>query len=342
MARKTLDMLVPITASVNQDFERSVKRSWRALFAPGDDENFVIANCGFAINTPHPTYPALVITNIELEREAAAVTCPTDNTLSARWQIDLTYGTWNPLEHAIDGNPLHLPVTFTFVPSVEEVPAFEDVDGDPIVNAAGDPYDPPLMRRVQKGTLTVKRNESPFAVNLYNLQVQGNTTNLASWNGFPPKTLLLEPIKIPEILFSQVTQQFYFPFEYVFLFDPDTWVKQIVNAGLRALNAAGQLVPILIQGQPASQPVPLDEQGRAITEPSFADSEGDTPPDANSGGNADDASGGGEPPEGGDGTDDGGSLTNPQGEMIIDAYDLIRTADWSWLNMPNLFTLPVF
>ena len=337
MARLSLDETPGRSAHINQDFERDATRIFRAIFDAADDEIYVLANCGFSINQLHPSYAGLVITEIKADLVKHGVPAPGTNTNSTLWQIELQYGTRNPLEHAIDGNPLHLPTRFSFEPATEEVPAFEDVDGNPIVNSAGDPYDPPLMRRVLRAKLKVRRNESPSAVNLPTLLALSNTLNMAAWNGFPPKTVLLEPLQLPEAEFSQVTQQFYFPFQYEFSINFDTWVKQVINAGVRELDSSGNLKQITINGQPVSNPVPLDKEGHAIMTPSFKDASADVPPDANSGGNADEPAGGAEPPEGGDGVEDGSSST---GDMIIDAYDLIRTADFSFLNMDNLFTLP--
>lgn len=334
MALRSIGQAPGTSAHFDQDFLRGSLRVYLALFDVGDDEMYVIRHCGFAIYQVHPSDSQQLVLDIKADLVAHNTTDPATNALANLWKIELQYGPWNPLEHPVDGNPLNLPTRFRMDFTTAEVAAFEDVDGNPIVNSAGDPYDPPLTREVTRATLTAMRNETPASVDLATLAALSNTLNADVWNGFPPKTVRLAPIKLPEIAFSQVNNSFYFPMEYVFDINFDTWVKQVLNAGFRQLDADGNLVPILINGQPATVPVPLDEEGHAILTPEFVDSGGDVPPDSDPGGESGEVPGGGEPPSGGTGVS---SASN----FVVDAYDLIRTSDFSALHLDNLFTLPV-
>ena len=331
MALKGIGEKAGKSASMDADFLRAANRAYLAFFDPGDDEIFVLLNCGYSIHGSHPSDAQVKVLSIEVNLLESAITFPGDNTLASLWEVKLQYGPWNPLEHSIDGNPLNLPVRFRLEFTTAEVAAFEDVEGNPIVNAAGDPYDPPLMREVTRATLIVMRNESPGSINLATLAALSNTLNAETWNDFPPKTVRLAPIRLPEIQYSQVTNTFYFPMEYTFDVNFDTWVKQVVNVGLRQLDSSGNLVPIYVDGQLATTPVPLNASGQAILAPTFKDSGGDAPDGEPDDGGGD--GGGGEPPEGGDGV-----LSDSN--LVIDAYDLIRTADFTALDMDSLFTLP--
>jgi hypothetical protein len=329
-------------SAVDADYERSSTRSYYAWFDHTDDENtvrnsIVVGGIAIDIGSAHPTDVGQRCLGITVASDGQEA-CPLDSSESIKWKIEVSYGLWNILERSPDGNPIHIPLRFRFEFTGVSTPAFVDVDGNAIVNSAGDYYDPPVEYERLHASLVVRRNESAPNINL--VAAWSNTVNLKAWNGFPPKTARLMPIRIPEIMYSQVTNSFYWPMEYEFEINFDTWVKQILNQGFRQLDAEGQLVPIFINGQPIDTPLMLDEDGHAILTPAFVDSSGDTPPDANSGGTADDPAGGGEPPEGGDGTDDG--ETGPG--VIINAYDIYRTMDFSassgGLNMDNLFTLP--
>jgi hypothetical protein len=340
MSLKSISQAPGRSLSAGQDFVRTSSRRYRALFDAGDDEFYVYLNCGYAINTPHPTDPAQLVTGIEIDQVKPQTSNPSDNTAAGLWDISLNYGPWNPLEFSFDGNPLNLPTRFHFEFLVTEVPAFADVDGNPIVNAAGDPYDPPLMRKVTRCTLFVNRNESAASVNFNTLQALSNTLNLYVFNGFPVATVCLNPIKLPEVAFSQVTDQFYFPMQYVFDVNYDTWIAQVVNAGFRCLDALGNLIPILIKGQQATTPVPLTVEGAPILAPEFSgtgggggDDDADSPPDSSPTGYTGEATGGGQPPMGGSGVATGANI-------VINAYQLDRSADFAVLNMTNLFTLP--
>jgi hypothetical protein len=313
---------------INDEFVRDSSVAYRALFSVGDDMMYVLNNCGYGIFGVHPSDHEQRVLDIKADMVTAQTTNPSTNGSASLWNISLTYGAWDFYNKASDGNPLHVPMRFRIDFTVAEVAAFEDVDGQPIVNAAGDPYDPPLMREVTRMTLTVLRNENPAAINLIALAQLSNTLNVATWNNCPPKTVRLAPLKLPEPIYSQVINAFYFPMEYTFDCNWDTWVKQIINAGFRQLDSSGNLVPILINGQPATTPVPLDESGHAILTPTFKESTGDTPDDTDA-----TVTEGDEPPTGGHGDDSDSNL-------VIDAYDLIHVSDFSVLNMDSLFTLP--
>lgn len=316
---------------INDEFIRDSSTGYRALFSVGDDMVYVlnaVGAAGLGIYGLHPSASNQRCLDVKCELVAANVTDPATNGLANLWQIDLEYGAWDYVTHAYDGNPIHVPTRFRIDFTVAEVAAFIDLDGNPIVNAAGDPYDPPLMREVTRATLTVLRNEVPSAVNLATLAALSNTKNGYVWNGFPVATVRLNPLKLPDFMYSQVSNSFYFPMEYTFDVNFDTWIHQVLNAGFRQLDASGNLIPILINGQPATVPVPLNEAGHAILTPEFTLAGGDVPISQMS-----TAPPGGQPPLGGLGTA-GGST------MVINAYDLMFTTDFSVLNMDTLFTLP--
>jgi hypothetical protein len=344
MSLKSIGQAPGTRAHINEDFLQDFSRVFLAYFATTDDEFYVLSNLvvgGVTLkpNVPHPTFPQAVVLDLDAELVAPRITYEGDNSLASLWRATVKYGPWDPLTHAVDGNPVNLPVRFYFDFTVAEKVAFEDVDGDPIVNSAGDPYDPPLMREVLRATLNVERNELASTVNIVTLQQLSNTLNVATWNSFPAKTVRLSPMKIPMAEYSQVTNQYFYPMKYVFEIDWDTWVKQILNAGFRQLDSSGNLIPILVNGQPATTPVPLDESGHAILTPASKDSSGDTPPDASDVGYSGEVTGGAEAPEGGTG-DTGTGEDGSTPTIIIDAYDLIRCTDFGVLNLNTLFTLP--
>ena len=319
------------------DFSIDVNRVYRAFFGTSDDEYYVLNNCGLGIYGSHPTCSTLFITDLEISLLEPQTTYSVDNSAAALWEIAVKYGPWNPLEYPTNGNPISLPLKFRMDFTTREVAALVDVDGNPIVNAAGDPYDPPLMREIVNCTLYVDRNENPSTINLNTLSELSNSLNAATWNGFPPQTVRLAPLKIPDIKYSQSTNTFYLPMTYQFDINIDTWVKQIVNAGFRQLDSSGNLIPILLNGQPVSTPVPLDESGHAILTPGSKDAGGNTPEASATGGYSGEAAGGSQVPEGGT-----GAIGTAEGSpnIVIDAYLLNRTADFTVLNMNTIFTLP--
>lgn len=319
-------------ASMNQAFERESDRKYMIYSDPLDNANQVLLFFGPSIGSAEPFDPQQRCTGLTV-RSVGRCTCPFDQSDAMMWEGTASYGPWNPLENSFDGNPVNIPPLFRFDINLVAVPAIVDVDGNPIVNSAGDYYDPPVEREVAKVTLTVNRNEaSPNPAVLLALT---NVVNLTAWNGFPPKTVKFNCPTMPVVQYCQATSSFFWPMEYVFDVNFDTWVKQVLNRGLRQLDASGNLVPIYINGQPLSDPVFLDEDGHAILTPDLLDAAGDTPGEADPSGYSGEVAGGGQPPQTGLSTEGGSTYPN--------AYDVYRTYEFNGsggFNMDALFTLP--
>jgi hypothetical protein len=336
MAIQKVDLTPGRSASMDATFVRNSDRMYRVLSDVDDDENFVLFNWGTSLGIsigaaqPFDRQQRCIGLNAQCTGQVAH---PVTGALCMRWEVKATFGPWNPLTLSFDGNPTHIPPIFWFDVEVKSVPAITDVNDDPIVNSAGDYYDPPVERELPLITLMVKRNEaSPAIASLLGTPA---IVNGAAWNGFPPKTVKLNCPKMPPVEYSQATSSFYWPMEYAFSINNDTWVKQVLNRGFRQLNSLGQLVPIYINGQPISDPVFLDYLGHAILTPDYLDAGGDSPygeGDSGSSGFGDDPYGGGETPEGG--------LSEEGGSIVPNAYDVYRTFNFGLFGLDNLFTLP--
>jgi hypothetical protein len=330
MAIKSYALTPERGASMDSAFIRNSDVVYRIYSDVADNANYVLLNYGgpqIGVGEAYDPQQRCVGLNIRSLGRCAA---PADGSDATAWDLTASFGPWNPMELAFNGNPVSIPPSFQFEINLEPVPCLVDVDGNPIVNSAGDYYDPPVEREAAKVILRVNRNEaSPSIATLLALN---NVVNGAAWNGFPAKSVKFNCPAMPVVQYSQATASFYWPMEYIFDINFDTWVKQVLNRGFRQLNSAGQLVPILVNGQPLSDPVFLDSSGHAILTPDLLETTGDTPGDSSSGGYSGEAAGGGQPPKAG--TSAEGSSTYPN------AYDVYRTYDFSGFNMNTLFTLP--
>lgn len=335
MAIKHIEPMREVSGGIDADYARDSSRAHLIWSDVADDENYIIGHCGISIGSAHPTdlyQRCLAVRATLIDR----TTYPIDNSDAFLWKLEVSYGHWNIMERSPDGNPLNIPTRFRLDFNSQLVPCLVDVEGNPIVNSAGDYYDPPVEVERVNATLTVMRNES--GANLANVASYGNTINLNPWNGFPAKTVRMLPIKMPAVAYSQAVNTLYYPMEYVFEINFDTWTKQVLNQGYRQLDDAGNLVPILVNGQPVDVPIMLDEDGHAILAPAAEDifGGGNEPGAADPGGWDGEVPGGGQPPRGGLGT-------APGSAVVINAFDVYRTADFSMsggLDMDNLFTLP--
>jgi hypothetical protein len=329
MAIKHVGLTPDRGASMDATFVRNSDRKFLVYSDVYDDENFVLFNLGIGIGNAQPFDAQQRCIGLAV-RSTGRAACPTDQSDATRWEATVTYGPWNPLTLSYDGNPVNIPMRFRFDFENTSIPCIVDVDGKPIVNSAGDYYDPPVEMDHAKVTLTVSRNESgPNPAVILALE---NVLNVAVWNGFPAKTVRFLCPTMPEVEYSQATSSFYWPMQYKFDIDFNTWVKQVLNRGYRQLDSNGKLVPIYVNGQPLSDPVFLDSEGKAILTPDYLGSGGDTPDDTNPAGYDGEVAGGGEPPMGGESEE--GMIIEPN------AYDVYRTYDYTQFNMNTLFTLP--
>ena len=108
------------------------------------------------------------------------------------WDLEVRYST----EVEQLGNPLTMPADITIESNLRDVPAMFDIDGNPIVNTAGDLFtDPPPTRKVVDQVIKVSKNiglnlpswiqTHPGSVNADAIRVRGLI--------YPPGTLFFGP-----------------------------------------------------------------------------------------------------------------------------------------------------
>lgn len=149
----------------------------------------------------------------------------------------------------------------------EEVAVMVDNAGSPVLNAAGDPFDPPITINVPVLTFDISRVERTFDLSrIENLQ---GHVNSAEWMGFPTGSVLCKSISPSQEFDSELQStkwnvEYTFSIKYPIALDDGSevsgWTKQVLDAGLRQL-VSGVKKPITVEGAPVSQPVLLRENG---------------------------------------------------------------------------------
>jgi hypothetical protein len=181
------------------------------------------------------------------------------------WIVTVEYG-WYDSNEAGGGptqNPLLMPIDVAFSFRDYQVVCDRDINGNPILNSAFDPYDPPIMINVPNQVLTVTRNEAA-----YDSAFAYMYRNSISQDSFAGATALFAKcIAItPKNLFHQDVGWYYqMTYEFELLnprlsAGPNGWRKTILDAGLRQL-VKGKPVHILLKGMPISQPMLLNGMG---------------------------------------------------------------------------------
>jgi hypothetical protein len=286
-----LGLLPQKSSSRGGNWERSSTRIYRAAFTTDCDENYARQNLDAFIYdyAPHPTDPAQLITDWEVDQDGEVGLSswlnpldeddPGNGTECYYWDATVNYGPVNPLEITPTGNPIDQPINPSFQWTIFEDPVDvaitgKNADGSyifgPVINSAGVPFDPTIVRDQLRGTIRVSQNVlPPYQVATY--FNYGNCINNDSvpWNGFAQFTVKLTPPNMPEKLYSQYLNRVYYRLDYEFVFNPAGWNATPIDRGYTYLDSAsGEQVKILdLNGQPVSQPTLLNGSGLVLLNP---------------------------------------------------------------------------
>jgi len=171
--------------------------------------------------------------------------------------------------------PTLAPPTLKWSSEDVEFACTHDRDGKPILNKAGDPFDPPITIFLATPVATISRVEATF--NPAWITIYKETVNDGAWMGFPSESVLCKDITADQ--FHSPDHGYLFTVNYKFAFRPSVlgsdgetviragWDAQVLNAGKRELRLRPPLVeptrvPIFIDDAPVSDPVPLDDNGQ--------------------------------------------------------------------------------
>lgn len=278
MALHGVPQVIPGTTRLSADvmLNRTGSRSYHCYFDPLDNE-FQVAEAlpdGLKLYSANPAFDRMVVVGFDLSDAESVQVDSTTNLKVREWRVDVTYGPFSPLLSAT-GNPLTQPPRYRFASSRIEKVVDKLTDGFPIINSAGDPFNPRPVKDATAAVLIVNRNEAnPNFPDIFTNWV--DHVNESDWNGFPARTLKICPVNLPERLYSQNTGQLYYPMEYQFEFNPDTWDLKQLNLGLREKDPNSSADPdtgeyklrnITVNGEQISDPVPLDTDGYALKQP---------------------------------------------------------------------------
>jgi hypothetical protein len=90
-----------------------------------------------------------------------------------------------------------------------------------------------------------------------------DTVNLATFFGSPPGTVKCKSITAKRAWSPNVAGGYYWVVTYLFEFNRDGWTSRPLDLGFRQL-VSGTRRQIIIDGQPATSPVPLNGSGGVL------------------------------------------------------------------------------
>ena len=178
-------------------------------------------------------------------------------------------------------DPLTKPAEHSWSSVVSVEPTDVDALGDPILNAAGEPFDPPPTEGVRDPILTIVRNEAGFDPDT--MLTYCDTVCLEPFWGASVGRTRMADIHADKVL----ADPSYWRVRYEVQFRmrtaedcPDVWAwyRRMLNQGFRHLDDGGAVhAAVDADGQPVSQPVLLDGDGKLLNGTGRLDPDGEAP-----------------------------------------------------------------
>lgn len=183
-----------------------------------------------------------------------------------QWIATVEYSPYNTEIQPL--NPLDMEPQVSFTWGEGQTPAAKDINDDPVLNSAEDPFDPPIMKDDAPGSFKITVNMVSFSPAIID-QYQ-NTINDAEWYGLPARSWKLRIHEASRTKHPDIGHYWTVTFE--FQSKRDTWTKKVLDQGMRQINSAGKKVNITdAEGNQISEPWPLDADGLAKPKGELAD-----------------------------------------------------------------------
>lgn len=170
-----------------------------------------------------------------------------------QWAAVATFGPFDPRLNG--GGPLGQKQLMNWDAEQFEQIVDEDIDGNAIVNSAGDYFDPPVTGDQSRPILTITRNQKFFDPSV--AETYADTVNSAPFYGRPPRTMKMAA-PVARQLYSPLVYEdgYYWEVTYTFHGNRYTWDKILLDQGMRQ-KAGGAREQVIVDGAPVSSPVLL-------------------------------------------------------------------------------------
>lgn len=206
----------------------------------------------------HPNDPSSYCNSLRARNEGAS---------PYFWTVTATYSN----EREASDSPLNDPVEYNWGTEQFQEVADTDKNGQGIVNSAGDPFDPPIMRDNSRRTVTITSNQAfvPTWVLSYQDAVNSDAINIDNIG------IGVGQAKCQQVSVSPVRQRNDVTYRIVTLtihLNNDGWGFKILDQGFRERDDDNKLQQITNEadGSEPTAPVLLDGSGKAQTDPTVA------------------------------------------------------------------------
>lgn len=240
--------------SLNTDY--TVDRERTRVFHADTDDAYDDAGTVLAyascpkLGSVHPTNVALWVNSRQADQETG----------KKHWVVTIGYTNEEFAE-----NPLDEPAKTSWDTETFQKVAETDVDGDAVVNAAGQYFDPPIMKDDFRLSATTRKNVA--VVPAWILEYI-NKVNLASFT-LDGMTFDAGQAKLAKIQVSEPQERNDIDYRVLtmfFQFKEEGWAEEPLNQGMMEKPTSGNILQKIKDrnGQEVTKPVPLDLNGRAL------------------------------------------------------------------------------
>ena len=182
------------------------------------------------------------------------------------WTVTAEYTS----EREITEDPTAEPAAITWSSEQFQRPVIDDNSGNAVVNSAGDPFDPPIMRDDSRPVITISKNLAVVPVWIMNYQDAVNS------DAFYVDGVLVGAglAKVQSVSVGEVQRRNGIMFRVVNLvihLQRNGWLIEAQDVGFRELGTGGrQNIINDVDSERPSAPVPLDGAGAHIVSPTAA------------------------------------------------------------------------
>jgi hypothetical protein len=249
------------------DSGRAYQRKFRCITTQqSDGPNVVLGQFGLKYGDIYN--PSYNVNEADVFACANQIDCEPEGNDGTQWIVTIHYGWYNANQAGggADQNPLNMPIEVSWSLRDHETVLDTDQNGNPVLNTAYDPYDPPIVIDDPRLVMTVVRNEPKF--NIAWVLAYRNAVNNDQFGGFPPLTCKVLNISSRSQWHQDAGWYYQTTYEFEFLtasidYDTNTgYRKRIISQGFRAISSVtGKPYHITLKGVPISSPMLLDSNG---------------------------------------------------------------------------------
>jgi hypothetical protein len=251
------------SGGIDAQWHRTYRRAWRVV----TDGPYAIGALGARLAIPVFFGQYYVLKNasnvvVEFDTNAFAVKIEAqidgDCNDDSSWIVTVDYGPYDPTQ--FPENPLNHPIKISWGENRFEQGVTEDINGDPVLNSAGDYFDPPITIDDSRPTLRIVRNERTYDPNY--AKTWKDTLNADTFFGQPPNSWKMST-PLGDLDYNPVCG-FYYIVTYQFEFDPELWKKKILDQGMRQIVGGVKTNMKDDDGGDLNAPLPLNGEGEKL------------------------------------------------------------------------------